>query len=223
MSRILIVDDEQRIREVIHEYGKISGYTVDEASDGLQAVEMTEKTRYDCIILDIMMPNLDGFSTCKKIKEHQKKTPIIMLTARQEEYDKLYGFELGIDDYVVKPFSPKELMARIKVVIERNSKPETVSVIEYDGLKVNITAHAVEYGNTALHLANKEFDLLVYLMQNPNMALSRDTLLEKIWDRDGTADVRAIDTHIKMLRADLKDWADHIVTVRGVGYKFDKK
>lgn len=222
MTRILIVDDEQRIREVIHEYGKINNYKVDEASDGLQACEMSEKTTYDCIIIDIMMPKMDGFTACKKIKAIQHDTPIIMLTARQEEYDKLFGFDLGIDDYVVKPFSPKELMARIKVAMGRRQHAAENDILEYDGLQLNNSAHTVVLNGSDLHLANKEYDLLLYLMKNPNLALSRTTMLAKIWGMDTEADERAIDTHIKMLRADLGSWSKHIATVRGVGYKFER-
>jgi len=149
--------------------------------------------------------------------------PIIMLTARQEEYDKLYGFELGIDDYVVKPFSPKELMARVKVVIERKRHPMAVSTLEYDGLVINMSAHSVTLDGQMLHLANKEYDLLAYMMQNANLALSRPTLLDKVWGMDSEADERVIDTHMKMLRRDLGDWGAHIVTIRGVGYKFDRQ
>jgi len=222
MKRILIVDDEEGIRQVIREYGRLNGYQVDEASDGQQAADKALTIDYDCIIMDIMMPNLDGFSACKKIKEHAD-VPIIMLTARQEEYDKLYGFELGIDDYVVKPFSPKELMARVKVVIERKRHPMAVSTLEYDGLVINMSAHSVTLDGQMLHLANKEYDLLAYMMQNANLALSRPTLLDKVWGMDSEADERVIDTHMKMLRRDLGDWGAHIVTIRGVGYKFDRQ
>ena len=164
MYRLLIADDEIKIREVIAEYGRINNYSVMEASDGLQAIEMVEKHDFDCVILDIMMPNLDGYTACKRIKEI-KNVPIIILSARQQEDDKLYGFELGIDDYVTKPFSPRELMARIKVVIERSNKARKTQekeVIKYEGITVNIPSHEVTIDGNDIHLTNKEFDLLVY-------------------------------------------------------------
>lgn len=218
MTKILIADDELKIREVVKEYGKINGYTVKEASDGLEACEMAEKEHFDLIILDIMMPRLDGFSACKQIRA-KKKIPVIMLSARQEEYDKLFGFELGIDDYVTKPFSPKELMARIKVILDRNRETTTNS-LEYQDLKVNETAHEVTIRNEKLKLTNKEYDLLVYLLKHRNIALSRSRLLDDIWGYDFYGDERTIDTHIKMLRQNIKEYGERIVTVRGVGYKF---
>ncbi|MDD6467799.1 MAG: response regulator transcription factor [Erysipelotrichaceae bacterium] len=218
MAKILIADDELKIREVVKEYGKINGYTVKEASDGLEACEMADKEHFDLIILDIMMPRLDGFSACKQIKA-KKNIPVIMLSARQEEYDKLFGFELGIDDYVTKPFSPKELMARIKVILERK-RETTTNVLEYQDLKVNETAHEVTIGKEVLKLTNKEYDLLVYLLKHRNIALSRDRLLDDIWGYDFYGDERTIDTHIKMLRQNMKEYGNCIVTVRGVGYKF---
>lgn len=219
MTKILIADDELKIREVIKEYGKLNGYTVKEANDGFEAVEMAEKEKFDLFILDIMMPRLDGFSACKQIKA-KSQAPIIMLSARQEEYDKLFGFELGIDDYVTKPFSPKELMARIKVILER-SRDTVVAALEYRDLKVNEAAHEVTIGNQPIKLTNKEFDLLVYLLKNRNIALSRDRLLDDVWGYDFYGDERTIDTHIKMLRQSIHPYGEQIVTVRGVGYKFN--
>jgi DNA-binding response OmpR family regulator len=179
MYRLLIADDEIKIREVIAEYGRINNYSVMEASDGLQAIEMVEKHDFDCVILDIMMPNLDGYTACKRIKEI-KNVPIIILSARQQEDDKLYGFELGIDDYVTKPFSPRELMARIKVVIERSNKARKTQekeIIKYEGITVNIPSHEVTVDGNDIHLTNKEFDLLVYFLNNQGIVISRDTLL----------------------------------------------
>lgn len=222
MYRLLIADDEIKIREVIAEYGRINNYSVMEASDGLQAIEMVEKHDFDCVILDIMMPNLDGYTACKRIKEI-KNVPIIILSARQQEDDKLYGFELGIDDYVTKPFSPRELMARIKVVIERSNKARKTQekeAIKYEGITVNIPSHEVTIDGNDIHLTNKEFDLLVYFLNNQGIVISRDTLLERIWGYDYYGVERTVDTHIKMLRKNLGEYSYLIKTVRGEGYRF---
>ncbi|MBQ1300971.1 MAG: response regulator transcription factor [Erysipelotrichaceae bacterium] len=222
MYRLLIADDEIKIREVIAEYGRINNYSVMEASDGLQAIEMVEKHDFDCVILDIMMPNLDGYTACKRIKEI-KNVPIIILSARQQEDDKLYGFELGIDDYVTKPFSPRELMARIKVVIERSNKARKTQekeVIKYEGITVNIPSHEITIDGNDIHLTNKEFDLLVYFLNNQGIVISRDTLLERIWGYDYYGVERTVDTHIKMLRKNLGEYSYLIKTVRGEGYRF---
>ena len=222
MYRLLIADDEIKIREVIAEYGRINNYSVMEASDGLQAIEMVEKHDFDCVILDIMMPNLDGYTACKRIKEI-KNVPIIILSARQQEDDKLYGFELGIDDYVTKPFSPRELMARIKVVIERSNKARKTQekeVIKYEGITVNIPSHEVTINGNDIHLTNKEFDLMVYFLNNQGIVISRDTLLERIWGYDYYGVERTVDTHIKMLRKNLGEYSYLIKTVRGEGYRF---
>ncbi len=222
MYRLLIADDEIKIREVIAEYGRINNYSVMEASDGLQAIEMVEKHDFDCVILDIMMPNLDGYTACKRIKEI-KNVPIIILSARQQEDDKLYGFELGIDDYVTKPFSPRELMARIKVVIERSNKARKTQekeIIKYEGITVNIPSHEVMIDGNDIHLTNKEFDLLVYFLNNQGIVISRDTLLERIWGYDYYGVERTVDTHIKMLRKNLGEYSYLIKTVRGEGYRF---
>ncbi|MBO4217909.1 MAG: response regulator transcription factor [Erysipelotrichaceae bacterium] len=220
MYRILIVDDEIRIREVIREYGNLYEYQVFEADEGSKAIEMVQENDFDCIILDIMMPNLDGYTTCRRIKEI-KNIPIIMLSARNQEDDKLYGFELGIDDYVSKPFSPKELMARVKVVIERNS-PRKPGLTAIDGIRIDEEAHEVTIDGQKAHLTNKEYELLLYLVNNINKAVSRDTLLERIWGFDSNSGDRTVDTHIKMLRHHLGDYGKRIVTVRGVGYKLEK-
>ena len=221
--KLLIADDEIKIREVIKEYGKLYGYEVYEASDGEQAIHMVEKHDFNCVILDIMMPNLDGYTACRNIKKI-KDVPIIILSARQDEDDKLYGFDLGIDDYVTKPFSPKELMARVKVVIERsstavNKENESYS---YKGINIDINAHVVTIDNEEVHLTNKEFDLLKYFLQNPNIVISRNTLLEKIWGYDFYGVERTVDTHIKMLRKNLGQYGTLIKTVRGEGYKFEQ-
>ncbi len=219
MAKLLIVDDEERIREVVKEYALISGYEPYEASDGLEAIEMISKEDFDCVILDIMMPRLDGFSACKQIRRI-KNVPIIMLSARQEEYDKLFGFELGVDDYVVKPFSPKELMARVKAVIDRMKGKEN-EVFRLRGLEIDFEGRQVIVDGQKAALTPKEIDLLLYMVKNKNIALSREKLLEEVWDYDYFGDDRTVDTHIKMLRHNLKDYRDHIVTIRGMGYKFE--
>ena len=222
MYRILVVDDEPGIREVIREYGEFNGYEIAEAEDGMSAVGLCKLNDYDLIVMDIMMPKLDGFSACKEIRKI-KDTPIIMLSARGEEYDKLFGFELGIDDYVVKPFSPKELMARINAVLSRRSAStqQTQNVMKFGGLEINMAARTVTVDGVKVDLTPKEYELLFYLVENKNIALSRDKLLSDIWGYDFFGDDRTIDTHIKNLRNNLGPYRDFIVTLRGVGYKFE--
>lgn len=219
MARILIVDDEKNIREVVREYAVLNGYDTDEAEDGMQALNMVAETAYDCVILDVMMPRLDGFSACKQIKKI-RNVPVIMLSARQEEYDKLFGFELGVDDYVVKPFSPKELMARVRVVIDRSRKTEH-QVMRFDGLVIDAEGRSVTVDGVRAEMTPKEIDLLIYLAKHANVALSRDKLLEDVWGYDYFGDDRTVDTHVKMLRHNLGDYRSKIVTVRGMGYKFE--
>ena len=223
MSRLLIVDDEAKIRAVIREYAEFNNHEVDEAADGMEAIGLCKLNDYDLIILDVMMPKLDGFSTCKELKKI-KDIPVIMLSARGEEYDKLFGFELGVDDYVVKPFSPKELMARVNAVLMRKSagtKPVEQDVLKFKGLEINIPARTVTVDGKKVELTPKEYDLLFYLAKNCNLALSRDKLLSDIWGYDFYGDDRTIDTHIKNLRNNLGPYRDFIVTMRGVGYKFE--
>lgn len=222
MPKILIVDDEQKIREVIREYSEFNGYEVEEAADGMEAVSLCRLNDYDLIIMDIMMPKLDGYSACKEIKK-TKNIPVIMLSARGEEYDKLFGFELGIDDYVVKPFSPKELMARVNAVLVRSSakQEEQPEILKFDGLEINIPARTVSVDGKKVELTPKEYELLFYLVENKNIALSRNKLLSDIWGYDFFGDDRTIDTHIKNLRNNLGPYRDYIVTLRGVGYKFE--
>ncbi|MBE7013267.1 MAG: response regulator transcription factor [Ruminococcaceae bacterium] len=221
MGRILIVDDEEKIRSVIREYAEFEGYEVDEAIDGIEAVDKCNENRYDLIIMDVMMPKLDGFSACKKIKKIHN-TPILMLSARGEEYDKLFGFEIGIDDYVVKPFSPKELMARANVIIKRNNYQSGVNrVLKFAELEIDIDAHTVTVSGNKINLTPKEYELLLYITANKNVALSRDKILNTVWGYDFYGDGRTVDTHIKMLRNNLGVCRDMIVTVRGVGYKFE--
>lgn len=219
MVKFLIVDDEAKIRAVAKEYARVSGLECDEASDGLEALEMIRRYDYDVVVLDIMMPNLDGFSACKEIKAI-KDIPIIMLSARTEEFDKLMGFELGIDDYVTKPFSPKELMARIKAVSER-SRTKVQTKYVFDKLVVDVTGRTCAIDGQRINLTPKEFDLLVFLIQHKDQALSRDVLLDKVWNYNYYGDYRTVDTHIKMLRQNLGVYRKFITTVRGTGYKFE--
>lgn len=223
MYRILVVDDEERIREVIKTYGKYEGYEVDTAQDGLEAIELAKENDYDCIVMDIMMPNLDGYSAHQEISKF-KDIPVIMLSSRGEEYDKLFGFEIGIDDYVVKPFSPKELMARINVVIKRNSQERKLNKVwQVEGLEVDMDGHVITVDGEHVSATPKEFELLTYFIQNEGKALSRDQLLSSVWGYDFFGDDRTVDTHIKMLRNTLGQYRKFIITVRGVGYKFDSE
>mgnify|MGYP004527054919 FL=1 len=216
--KILIVDDEIRIREVVKEYALVNGYVCDEASDGKSAVNMALATDYDCIILDIMMPVMDGFEACKKIKE-VKDTPIIMLSARQEEDDKLFSFNMGVDDYVTKPFSPKELMARIKAIMARRNKHENEKFI-YKGLVCDFDAREVYIDKDRVNLTPKEKELLFYFIDNKNIVLSRDKISRAVWKMDYIEGDRSVDTHVKMLRKNLGEYRDLICTERGLGYKF---
>ena len=218
--RILVVDDEELIRNVIKEYLSLENYIIDEANDGEVAVNKIKKSNYDLIIMDIMMPNKDGFSAYKEIKEI-KKIPCIMLSARGEEYDKLTGFDLGVDDYVTKPFSPKELVARVKAVLKRTTKEEEKYV--FNTLVIDDKAHSVTVDDKDVSLTPKEYDLLKYFVKNKNIALSREQLLSAIWGYDFYGDDRTIDTHVKTLRKAIGKYGDLIVTVRGMGYKFEYK
>ena len=223
MAKILIVDDEEKIRAVIREYAHFNHYDTAEAEDGMQAINMCLNEDFDLIIMDIMMPKLDGYAAVKEIKR-DKDIPIIMLSARGEEYDKLFGFELGIDDYVVKPFSPKELMARVAAVLARRSvarEGHVPSVLKSQGLEVNTESRTVTVDGEKLDLTLKEYEILVYLMQNKNIALSRERMLQDIWGYDFFGDDRTIDTHIKNLRGNLGPYRDKISTVRGIGYRFE--
>ena len=221
--KLLIVDDEINIRRVVREYAEFEGYTVSEAADGMEAVNLVRNEEFDIIIMDIMMPRLDGFSACKEIRK-QKNMPIIMLSARGEEYDKLFGFELGIDDYVVKPFSPKELMARVDAVLLRynsNKSEQSTNKYQFDGLTVDIEGRNVYVDGKRVDMTPKEYDLLFYFIKNKNIALTREKLLSAIWGYDFFGDDRTIDTHIKMLRSSIGEYRKFIVTLRGMGYKFE--
>lgn len=223
MERILVVDDEEKIRAIIRKYAEFEGYEIVEAKDGMEAIKICKKEDFDVIIMDVMMPELDGFSACKEIQKF-KKIPIIMLSARGEEYDRIHGFELGIDDYVVKPFSPRELLMRVKVVISRNKKTEEIverEVFEIDGLKIDFTGRIVSVDGERVDMTPKEYDLLFYMVRNRNIALSREKLITDVWGYDYYGDDRTLDTHMKLLRSSLGEYRRHLVTLRGVGYRFD--
>lgn len=217
--KILIVDDEIKIREVVKEYAKVNDYQVDEASNGKEAIEKVRNNNYDCIVLDIMMPILDGYSACKKIKEISD-VPIIMLSARQEEDDKLFSFDIGVDDYVTKPFSPKELMARIKAISLRKNKTK-IEKLKFKGLEIDIDGKEVYVDKNKADMTPKEKELLFYLVENKNIALDREKILRAVWKIEYYGEDRTVDTHIKMLRKSLGKYKDYIKTVRGTGYKFE--
>lgn len=223
MKRILVVDDEERIRTIIRKYGEYEGYEITEAKNGMEAIRICEKQDFDVIILDVMMPESDGFSTCREIKK-EKDIPVIMLSARGEEYDRIHGFEVGIDDYVVKPFSPKELMMRVKVVISRNQgkeKRRERDVFVREGLKVDFTGRTVSVDGKRIDMSPKEYDLLFYLVRNRNIALERETIITQVWGYDYDGDDRTLDTHVKLLRSSLGEYRKFLVTLRGVGYRFE--
>jgi len=219
--KVLIVDDELGIREVIKEYSINEGYSTLEAENGFEALKVLENNKnIDVIILDIMMPKMDGYTTLKEIRK-KYNIPVIMLSARTDEYDKLQSFDLGVDDYVTKPFSPKELIARIKVVTQRNKKDK--NEYEYKGLKINFLGHNVFIDDVEIKLTPKEYELLSLFVQNKGIALSREILLSKIWGYDFNGDDRTVDTHVKMLRNSLGDYRNLITTIRSMGYKYEEK
>ena len=220
--KVLIVDDEAGIRDVIKEYCLFENYDVLEAKDGMDALEIVNNNKdIDIIVLDIMMPKMDGYTTLKEIRK-LSTVPVIMLSARSEEYNKLLSFELGVDDYVTKPFSPKELIARIKVICNRGVKEEAKDKYQYKDLEIDYLGHKVTINSKEIKLTPKEYELLVLFVQNKSIALSRETLLSKVWGYDFYGDDRTIDTHIKMLRNNLGEYRDLIITVRGMGYKFEE-
>ena len=228
MYNILVVDDEARIRSIIKKYAEFEGHNVTEAADGMEAVHYCRNSEFDIVIMDIMMPELDGFSACREIRKISQ-TPIIMLSARGEEYDKINGFELGIDDYVVKPFSPKELMLRIDAVMKRvkrsafgeQVKENLVVVLADGGLKADLTARLVFIDDKRVDMSPKEYDLFFYMLKNRNIAISREKFISEVWGYDFYGDVRTLDTHIKLLRKSLGRYANLIATLRGVGYRFE--
>ena len=222
---LLIVDDEARIRDLIRKYATFEGYDVEEAANGMEAVEKCRQKNYDLVIMDVMMPELDGFSACREIRR-KSQVPMIMLSARGEEYDRIHGFELGIDDYVVKPFSPRELMMRVSAVLKRTaanapaaSDGEQVTIGD---MVVDFTARQVTIKGEKLNLSPKEYDLLFYMVRNRGIALTREKLISDVWGYDFFGDDRTLDTHIKLLRKSLGEYADKITTLRGVGYRFEK-
>ena len=218
--KVLIVDDEEMIRGVLKEYVEFEGGTPYEACDGMQAVKMCREHDFDIIIMDVMMPRLDGFSAVIEIKK-TKNIPVIMLSARGEEYDKLFGFEIGIDDYVTKPFSPKEVMARINAVLKRRGHEEPKDLISYEGLTIDMVGRNVFVDGEKVELTPKEYEILFYFVKNKGIALTREKLLMDVWGFDFYGDDRTVDTHIKMLRSNLKQYRKFIVTLRGLGYKFE--
>lgn len=218
--KVLIIDDEKLIREVIKEYCYNENYDVLEAENGLRALEILKEEVPDAIVLDIMMPKMDGYTFFKEMRE-KYHIPTIVVSARSDEYDKLTGFDLGIDDYLTKPFSPKELMARIKAITKRYHNESDIFI--YKTLKVDFKAHAVYIDDKEIKVTLKEYDLLKYFINNQGIAVTRDELLNKIWGYDFFGDDRTVDTHIKMLRANLGEYRDMITTVRGIGYKFVKE
>jgi len=221
-KRILVVDDEAKIRSLIRKYAEFEGYEVSEATDGMDAVSLCRTQNFDIIIMDVMMPGLDGFSACREIRKF-KNIPVLMLSARGEEYDRLHGFELGVDDYVVKPFSPRELMMRVNVIISRHgaaaeANHETVS---FGGLSIDFPARLVYIDGNRAELSPKVYDLLTYMVRNKGLALTREQLISNVWGYDFFGDDRTLDTHIKLLRLALGPYRDYIVTLRGVGYRFE--
>lgn len=233
MYNILIVDDEEKIRDLISKYAKYEGHSTTEARDGMEAVLKCREQQFDVVIMDIMMPELDGFSACREIRTFSD-VPIIMLSARGEEYDRINGFEVGIDDYVVKPFSPKELMLRIDAIIKRYNAGKKTAVTQSQqepqhdiksfaggGIKIDLTARIVYIDDKRIEMTPKEYDLLFYFLRNTNIALTREKLLNEVWGYDYFGDDRTLDTHVKLLRKSLGKYSNSIVTLRGVGYRFD--
>lgn len=222
--KILIADDEDRIRSMIKEYTSLEGYSIDEAANGAEALELFKNNDYTIIILDVMMPRIDGWSVCREIRK-TSQVPVIMLTARGEEYDKLFGFELGVDDYIVKPFSPKELLARMKAIIRRSSsgkkEGDDGEKASFDGLVIEYNSRNVYVDDKLVSLTPKEYELLQFFTRNPDRVFSRDQLLNSVWGYDFIGDDRTVDTHIKMLRESIGIYRKYIVTVWGTGYKFE--
>ncbi len=219
MAKILIADDESKIREVLREYAEFAGHECDEAADGMEAVLKAKAKEYDIIIMDVMMPKLDGYYAVKEIRK-DSSVPIMMLSARVEEYDRLFGFEVGVDDYVTKPFSPKEVMARVGAILRRTI-PQQRNVIVSDGLAIDIAGRNVFVDGEKINLTPKEYDLLFFMVENKGIAISREKLLANVWGYDFYGDDRTVDTHIKMLRSSLGKYRDKIITLRGLGYKIE--
>ncbi len=224
MAVVLVCDDEEKIRQLIRKYAEFDGFTVLEAANGLEAVKTCASQPVDIVLMDVMMPEMDGFEAVRRIKQDHKDLPFIMLTALGEEYDKVHGFDLGVDDYVVKPFSGRELMMRIHAVLRRSGHEEgSANVYTLGGLQINFDAHTVSVDGQRVSLSLKEYDLLVYLVKHEGQVMRREMILEAVWGMDFYGDERTLDTHVKLLRRDLGSYANHIVTVRGVGYRFEKE
>lgn len=223
-ARILLVDDEERIRDMIKEYTSLEEYDIDEASNGIEALELFKQHKYSLIILDVMMPKIDGYTVCREIRK-TSNVPVIMLTARGEEYDKLFGFELGVDDYIIKPFSPKELLARMKAIIRRSSNSDLEvkkeNTVTLEGLVVDFDSRNTYVNGIIITLTPKEYSLLSFFIKNPNRVFSREQLLNEVWGYEFIGEDRTVDTHIKMLRESIKEYRKYIVTVWGTGYKFE--
>ena len=220
MANILIVDDEERIRDILKEYFDFEQFSYQEAGDGAQAIDMVKNFSFDLVILDIMMPKIDGFTALREIRKFSS-VPVIMLSARGEEYDKLFGFELGVDDYITKPFSPKEVVARIKAFLKRVSNTSSSEMILLPGIEIDETGRKVKVDGSVIELTPKEYDILLYMAKNQNVVLSREKILEKIWGYEFFGDDRTVDTHIKMLRNSISPYRDYIKTVWGIGYKLE--
>ncbi len=222
MVKILVVDDEEKIRGLIAKYARFEGFDIETAANGIEAIEKVKPGGFDLIVMDVMMPELDGFSAVKEIRKFSD-VPVLMLSARGEEYDKIYGFEMGVDDYVSKPFSPKELMMRINAILKRTgtSVGHKREVWQKDGLLIDFTARTVSIDGDAVGMSPKEHELLFYMVNNKNIALTREKLITEVWGYDFYGDDRTLDTHIKLLRKSLGEYSKLIVTIRGVGYRFD--
>ena len=222
MYRLLVVDDEEKIRVLIRKYAEFEGYEVEEAADGMSTIELCRQNKFDLIILDVMMPELDGFSACREIRKFSQ-VPVLMISARGEEYDRIHGFELGVDDYVTKPFSPKELMMRVQAILKRSdaSSAPRKEILEFEGLKIDFTGRLVYVDGEKINLSPKEYELLFYLVRNRGIALTREKLINDVWGYDFFGDDRTLDTHIKLLRKALGKYSSYIVTLRGVGYRFE--
>lgn len=221
-KKVLVIDDEKSIRDIIGEYLTEEGFEFVEAPDGIRGLEIFRSVSPDLVILDVMMPKMDGWKVCREIRS-ESVTPVIMLTARGEEYDKLFGFELGADDYMVKPFSPRELIARVKAVLSRGSVNERKDheIIEIEDLRIDFDARSIYLGEEHLNLTPKEYDLLSFFVKNSGRVFSREQLLNQVWGYEFVGDARTVDTHVKMLRENLRHHRNWIVTSWGVGYKFE--
>lgn len=221
MYNVLIVDDEDRIRDIIKEYLDFEGYTYDEASNGMEAIDKIKDNEYNVVILDIMMPKVDGFTVVREVRKFSD-VPVIMLSARGEEYDKLFGFEMGVDDYITKPFSPKELVARVKAILKRSGAiAEKQGILKIPGIEIDETGRKVLVDGKQITLTPKEFDILVYMVKNQNIVLSREKILSTIWGYEFFGDDRTVDTHIKMLRNSIEPYRNYIKTIWSIGYKLE--